>query len=107
MPIVQRTVREGEKVYNDWTQPERAQIFEDNKRVMADRSARKMGWAEPHLRIPELDLELLKQRNPELASPDGVTKRRAWIKFYNSPASAPYRVRVRSGGATNRSVGGI
>lgn len=107
MSVRQKTVREGDRIYNVWDQPDRGLVLDANRRVQNDRSARKMSWAEPHLRIPHLDLELLKQRFPELASTDGQIKKRAWVRFYNSAEARPYRVRIRSGGATNRSVGGI
>lgn len=104
MATQQRNVVEGDRVYNVWDQPERGAILDANRSILNDRRARKLAgdWAAPHLRIPELDLELLKQRNPDLASPDGQIRRRAWVQFYNSPESAPYRVRVKAGGATNR-----
>lgn len=101
--IRQRTVVDGDQVHNVWEQPDRAAILDANRRILNDRSARRMEWAQPHLRIPEIDLELLKKANPDLASPDGQIRRAAWVRFYNSPESAPYRVRVKSGGATNRS----
>lgn len=102
MTVRQRTVVDGDKVHNVWEQPERAAILESNRAVRNDRTARRMDWGQPHLRIPEVDLELLKQRNPELSAPDGQVRRAAWIKFYNSPESAPYRVRPHNGGATAR-----
>lgn len=105
MGIKQRTVVEGDRVYNVWDQPatERQAVLDGNTRVRNDRTARRLDWGQPHLRIPELDLELLKQRNPDLASADGQVRRKAWIAFYNSAEALPYRVRPKAGGATNRS----
>lgn len=100
--IRQRIVEEGDRVYNVWEQPSAGAILEQNRAVRDNRTARSMDWAAPHLRIPEVHLELLKQRIPELSAPDGQVRRRAWIAFYNSPESAPYRVRPKAGGATNR-----
>lgn len=105
MPVTQRIVADGDTIVNTWEQPERGLILDGNKAIINDRRARRLkdNWAAPHFRIPQLDLELLKQRLPDLASPDGPTRRKAWLRFFSDPASAPYRVRVKAGGATNRS----
>jgi hypothetical protein len=100
--IRQRIVADGDQVHNVWEQPSRDAILERNRAVRDNPTAPPMDWAAPHLRIPELDLYLLKQQQPDLASPDGQIRRKAWIAFYNSPESLPYRVRPRAGGATNR-----
>lgn len=105
--VQQRTVLDQDQIVNDWQQPVADTIKADNQQIRARRDARKMDWGWPVMRIPLLDLELLKQRNPELASLDGATKRRAWLRFLRSPESLPYRVQPKTGGATNRSVGGI
>lgn len=104
MTIRQRIAEEDGRLYNVWDQPDRGLVLDANKSIRNDRRARKLkhDWAAPHLRIPELDLQLLKQANPDLSSPDGQIRRRAWLAFYGSPESAPYRVRVKAGGATNR-----
>jgi hypothetical protein len=101
--IRQRIVADGDRVHNVWEQPSRDAILERNRAVRDNRMVRRMDWGALHLQIPELDLHLLKQQQPELASPDGQVRRKAWIAFFNSPAAAPYRVRPRAGGATNRS----
>ncbi len=108
MGIKQQIVAEGDQVLNVWGQPsaERRAILEDNRAVRNNRAARHLDWAQPHLRIPELDLVKLKQANPDLDSPDGAIKRAAWVRFFNSPESLPYRVRERNGGASNRAFMG-
>lgn len=105
MPVNQRIVADGDRIVNTWEQPERGLILDANKAITNDRRARKLkhDWAAPHLRIPLVDLQLLRQANPELSSTDTQVQRRAWLKFYASPESAPYRVRVKAGGATARS----
>lgn len=105
MGIKQRTVCEGGRVYNDWLQPERGLILAENAQVRNERSARKLDWAWPQLRIPELDLKLLKLKYPALSSRDGVERRTAWLKFLNSTESAPYRIMAR-GRTLGRSFGG-
>jgi hypothetical protein len=104
MGIVQRIVAEGGKLLNVWGQPsqERAAILEANQAARHDRLGRRMAWGEPTLRIPELDLHKLKLANPDLAHPDGQIRARAWKRFAASPEAAPYRLRERTGGATNR-----
>jgi hypothetical protein len=104
--IRQRTVLEGGRVYNDWQQPDRDRKMAEVARIRRERAARKMAWGQPALEIPELDLAMLKLRNPDLDAPDRATKLAAWRRFMASPESAPYRVQAR-GGATARSVGGI
>lgn len=105
-PVLQRTVLEDGRLYNDWHQAGRGAILDENRVILNARDARKLGWGEPSLRIPELDLVLLKAKYPDLASRDGLVKRRAWIKFLNDPESAPYRVQPR-GRSRLHSVGGI
>lgn len=105
MGIKQQIVEEGGQVLNVWGQPsaERRAVLEDNRAVRNSRGARRMDWAQPHLRIPELDLVKLKMANPDLGSPDGAIRRAAWVRFFNSPESLPYRVREKNGGASARS----
>jgi len=104
MPVQQRIVEEGGKILNVWEQPtqERSAILTHNRAVRQDRQGRSMGWGEPMLRLPELDLHKLKVANPDLAHPDGQIRSRAWKRFAASPEAAPYRLRERSGGAGNR-----
>jgi len=45
------------------------------------------------LTIPPGDYQALRRANPDLASPDGKIRSRAWVKFMQSPESLPYRVR--------------
>lgn len=102
--IIQRTWVDGDQLVNEWEQPSRSLILEANRQAATDRDARTMGWGEPVLRIPQVDYELLKQSHPQLFQGDAQQKRAAWVRFLNSPESAPYRVRPKRGGATNRIV---
>lgn len=103
-PIRQRVVVEGDRVYNVWDQPGRGLILDGNRQIHDRRTARKLGeeLGQAHFRIPLTDLELLQAKYPELAARDASVQRKAWVRFYNSPESAPYRVRVKNGGATAR-----
>ena len=94
-PIVQRIVREGDRIYNVWDQPDRQRILEENARLRSSGSARNKSWIGPGLRIPIEDREVLKQRNPELFCKDGKTQRKAIDRFMNSSESDPYRVTER------------
>jgi hypothetical protein len=102
--IVQRTLRDGDQLVNEWTQPGRELILEANRSAVNDRSARTMGWGEPVLRIPTVDYEMLKQSHPQLFQGDAQQKRAAWVQFLNSAESVPFRVRPKRGGATGRVV---
>jgi hypothetical protein len=74
-------------------QPNRDLILEANKRMRNEQVIRDLGWMRFALRVPQIDLIQLKKLNPELNSPDGQIKARAWKKFAKSPESLPYRVR--------------
>lgn len=64
----------------------------------------KLGWAGGLLSIPELDYYVLTHRFPDLSSPDHEIKRRAWLKFFNSSLSEPYRMQRRRRAGSVRNV---
>lgn len=99
-PVRQRTVVEGDRVYNVWEQPGRDKALEDN----AERrkvEPRKSSWAKPLASIPEVDREELRQRRPEV-----LKSQKALERFVNSADGAKYRVRPR-GKSRGFSFGGI
>ena len=84
-------VHDGDRVVADWKQPGRRQILRDNAADSAPgRSHRKSDFMAPLARIPHLDREVLKKRNPEL-----FESRKSMEKFLNSSEGKPYRVRPR------------
>lgn len=97
-PIRQRTVREGDKLYNDWKQPNRRAILEQAQERRKTASRVDLG-----AQIPKLDREVLSKRYPEaLVHGD----RRALEKFLNSSDGSKYRTTPR-GRSKPRSFGGI
>ena len=105
-PIRVQLVEEGDKLYADWTQPGARTLLEGVQVLRDNRLARAMPWGRPEMEIPAVDLHFLKLKYPDLASPDGGIKTRAWKRFLASAESFPYRVRPR-GRFLGRSVGGI
>lgn len=71
----------------------RQAILERNQRLQIEKPQREVETLGRHmLSIPALDLQHILKRWPDLASPDGLTKKRAIEAFYRSPESQPYRV---------------
>ncbi len=58
-------------------------------------AATKLDFGAHLLSIPELDYYVLIERFPELKSLDAEIKRKAWIKFANSPLAEQYRDKRR------------
>ncbi len=71
----------------------RQAILERNQRLQNERVLRDLSFGRMALSIPELDYAHLVRKYPDLASPDGEIKQRAWAKFCASSESAPYKVR--------------
>jgi hypothetical protein len=105
-PINVGLVEEGSTVYADWRQAGRRTLLDGIQTIRDNRLAKQLPWGEPTLEIPVVDLHFLKKTNPDLDSPDGEIKTKAWKRFASSPESLPYRVRGR-GKFLGRSVGGI
>ena len=73
------------------TQVNRDAILAQNLDARKNNSTRKLDWGLFALQIPELDLMMIKKRNPDLDGPEpGRTI--AWKKFMRSSESIPYRV---------------
>lgn len=96
--IKQRTVVEDGKVYNDWKQPNRRAILARN---VEDRKSK--GKAGEGLRIPTLDMAVLKKKYPDALVHDDP---KALKKFMNSSEGAQYRTTPR-GKSRAFSFGGI
>ena len=85
---------EAERLTCVTTQPMERLILETNAELrkcepMADREG--LGrWA---LSVPFLKWVELRRKYPDLASTCAEVKSRAWLRFINSPESAPFKVR--------------
>jgi hypothetical protein len=88
---------EGMQLVRTLTQPRLPQILEANsERRKNPDSMRKLDWAKMVMSIPENDWYLLRRQNPDLAAPDAEIQTRAWLAFYNSSESLPYRLHDRN-----------
>ena len=67
--------------------------------------ATKLDFGAHLLSIPELDYYVLLERFPDLKSPDAEIKRKAWIKFANSPVGEKYRDKRRQLRPKNSIIG--
>ena len=105
-PVKVDLVPEGEKLWGVQVQPGATTMLEGVQVIRDNRLAVDMDWGRPELEIPFVQMENLKRRYPELASPDHDIKLKAWKRFLADPESLPYRVRGR-GRFMGRSVGGI
>jgi hypothetical protein len=105
-PVKTRLVPDGDRLVGEMVQPGATLLLDGIKTIRDNRLAKSLDWGRAELEIPIIQLDNLKRRYPELASPDAETKTRAWKRFAASPESAPYRVRGR-GRFLARSVGGI
>jgi hypothetical protein len=78
-------------------QPDRAAILHTIERRRLEGIAPRdvEGLGRLMLQIPWEDLERLKRKYPDLASPDGKIKTRAYYRLLASPESMPFRVRER------------
>ncbi len=79
---------------------ERHNHLEFINRVRIEQTAKPREFMQPMCCIPPLDWAVLKNRFPELISPDAQIKTHAWRVFMAHPASEPYRTvekRRRSG----------
>ena len=101
MGIKTRIVREGDMLYNVWTQPDRRETFESN-REQQQKNARRSDFAKPLCRVPELDMALLRKDRPDLGRGD----KRAWEKYLNTSEGRKYRTTPK-GRSSNRSFGGL
>ncbi len=88
--IRQKTVREGDKLYNVWEQPGRERVLEQAERVRNGGGSRPMKWGQLSASIPELDYRLMTRDNPELACADRKVQARAWSKFLSSSEGRKY-----------------
>jgi len=80
-------------VLSEVHQPERDAIMAETQAIRThDTPPDDLSFGRWCLRIPELDLMLLKRKYPELDSKDGQIKTQAWKKFLSSSESKPYRV---------------
>jgi len=90
------TYTEQGHVVTKRTQPNRDQILRLNQEARKDPGALKhSSFGGLELSIPELDYYKLIRIYPELNSPDGTERTKAWRKFFHSAEAAPYRVRDR------------
>ena len=100
MPVRQKIVREGDKVYNVWTQPEQREVYRQNEEDRK-RNPRKSDWIKPAARMSEVDREVLKRRRPEI-----FEDRRKFEKYLNTSEGSRFRTTPR-GRSRNFSFGGV
>ena len=88
---------EGGELVREAVQPSRRSILEFNAEVRKNPgTVRKLDWAGLAVNIPELDFYRLQKMFPELNSPDGEIRTKAWRRFFRSSLADPYRVADRS-----------
>lgn len=88
---------EGDNLVREVKQPSRERILNFNAEVQKQPDiVRELEWGAMAMNIPEQDLQALQKQYPDLNCKDGEIRTRAWMKFYNSSESIPYRVRARS-----------
>jgi hypothetical protein len=100
-PVRQRTVKDGDTWVNDWKQPGRRAIIEQNLRD-ASQGQRKSEFGQIGARIPTLDREVLSKTHPEAMRGN----KKALEKFLNSSEGRIYRTTPR-GRSRSKSFGGI
>ena len=71
-----------------------SEIMEHNKQAMMSGGAKTLSFGKAELCIPELVLQNLKKKYPELAAPDMQIRVKAWKKFLRSTEAKPWRVSV-------------
>jgi hypothetical protein len=77
-------------------QPDRAAILESVKTMRQEAATKDApGFGRWALSIPFEDWISLREKYPELASPDAKIKSRAYLRFMRSAESLPFRVRER------------
>ena len=87
---------EGDTLVRRQIQPARDSILEFNQELRKNEGAlQHLSFAGAELNIPDLDLIRLQKKYPELNSPHGETRTRAWLKFMGSAEADPYRLRDR------------
>lgn len=92
--LIRETVLDDGRLYGRLIQPNRNEILNANAELRKNPGAlRSMDSMGLELTIPESDYYYLKQKYPELSSPDGAIRTRAWKKFIGSSESAIYKVR--------------
>lgn len=67
-------------------------VLDHNREVMLDGGSRTGSFGKVELRIPELVLQKLKRKYPELDSGDREIKVKAWKKFIRSSEAKPWKV---------------
>ncbi len=82
---------------NPLAKGKRKPVLEENLRYRIEDAAREQDFGRIELRIPELDMAVLKIRYPELRAgfADHETYNKAWDKFIASDESLPYRIRPK------------
>lgn len=73
--------------------PDRARVLSENKILRESGGAPMQDFGAVELRIPELDYYIIRERFPDLKSPDAEIRTRAWKKFLADPRSEIYKVR--------------
>ena len=105
-PVKTRLVPNGQELVGEMIQPGATVMLEGIQTIRDNRLAKAFDWGRSELEIPFIQLENLQRKYPDLASPDGGIKLKAWKQFLRNPESLPYRVRT-GGRFQGRSVGGI
>ena len=88
-----------DRLYSELVQPSRETILNRNAELRKNPGALRsdaLGLHKPlRLDIPIVDRVALFKKYPDLQSPDMEIKHKAWMKFYHSSESLPYRVEDR------------
>lgn len=99
-PIRQKTVIEGDRIYNVWEQTSRGTILAHNAERRKD-NPRKSDWIKPLASIPLEDHAVLSRERPDL-----FRDRRRLERFINSSEGKKFRTTPR-GRSRNFSFGGV
>ena len=86
------------------TQPNERALLERNAKLRREGGLADLTFAGDQMRIPEIAYYALQKKYPDLASPDGQTRTKAWKKFYASSEADPYRTHDRRGHRGNAPV---
>jgi len=81
------------RIYRNLTQPNRNQILENNQELRKNPGViRDLSFARLALRIPLVDMEILKRKYKILRDGSNAEQLAFWHKFIKTSESKPYRV---------------
>jgi hypothetical protein len=94
--LIREVIADADGIHGRLIQPTRDLVLQRNQELRKNpdalRKLEAMAWA---LSIPEVDYYHLRNKYPELKSPDALVRSLAWKAFIASAESVPYRVRDR------------